>query len=243
MGTVWKWRLSVLFAIACTAPAMASAGNAPALAPPGDKDLAGTHCAIGEEKFLPGDYYYCIASQSYGQHDYANAKRFFTTAASWASKPAQYVLGVMALNGDQQPKNRPLALAWLSLAAERPNSSFKADYQAAYDSATAADRQAAEDLLTKMKPVYADATAAPRAEQRYAQGMAMLARLDSGASTYCMAGIAMQADSAAAASQSCPPIQVVVAGIDRTAAALFDGWAGHVVVGPLQQADGTNGVK
>ncbi|HEV7779552.1 MAG TPA: hypothetical protein VGO76_21970 [Luteibacter sp.] len=243
MKTVSKRWLSVLFAIACTAPVMASAADAPKAAPPSDKDLASTHCVIGEEKFLPGDYYYCIASQSYGQHDYVNAKRFFTTAASWASKPAQYVLGVMALNGDQQPANRPLALAWLSLAAERANSSFKADYQAAYDSATAADQKAAEDLLAKMKPVYADATAASRAEQRYAQGMAMLSRLDTGGSTYCMAGIAAQDESAASASQSCPQIQVVAAGIDRAAVAVFDGWAGHVSVGPLQQAEAPKGVK
>ncbi len=242
MESVSKRWLSVLFAIACAAPMMASAGHAPADPPPSDKDLASTNCAIGEEKFLPGDYYYCIASQSYGQHDYANAKRFFTTAASWASKPAQYVLGVMALNGDQQPKNSPLALAWLSLAAERPNSSFKADYQAAYDSATAADRRAAEDLLAKMKPVYADATAARRAEQRYTQGMAMLARLDAGGGQYCMAGIATQ-DGSAASPESCPPIQVVAAGVDRAAAAVFDGWGSHVSVGPLQQAGTPTGIK
>jgi hypothetical protein len=242
MKTVSKGWLSVLFAMAC-APALASAADAPAAAPPSDKDLARTHCTIGEEKFLPGDYYYCIASQSYGQHDYTNAKRLFTTAASWASKPAQYVLGVMALNGDQQPANRPLALAWLSLAAERPNSSFKADYQAAYDSASAADRKAAEELLAKMKPLYADASAAPRAEKRYAQGMAMLARLDAGGSTYCMAGIAAQDESAASASQSCPQIQVVAAGVDRAAVAVFDGWSGHVSVGPLQEAGAPKSAK
>ncbi len=80
---------------------------------PSDADLANTSCTSGEERFLPGDYYYCLGTQSYGAHRYQKAQKFFTTAASWASKPAQYVLGIMALNGDQQPVNRPLGLGML----------------------------------------------------------------------------------------------------------------------------------
>ena len=200
-----------------------------------DADLANTSCAIGEEKFLPADYYYCLATQSYGEQHFDRAQKFFATAASWASKPAQFVLGIMALNGDHQPVNRPLALAWLTLAAERPQSTFKGAYASAYAGATPAERQAAEKLLMNMRPTYADASAAVRAEKRYAQGMATLERLNAGNGHYCMEGITTPADPSGGDPTQCPPVPAMTKALDQAAAKVFDGWAGHVTVGPLQQ--------
>jgi len=94
--------------------------------PPSDDQLANAKCISGMEKFLPGEYFYCLAAQSYGEKKHRYADKFFKEAASWASKPAQYVLGVMALNGDQQAVNRPLALAWFALASERHTPRFQA---------------------------------------------------------------------------------------------------------------------
>lgn len=216
-------------AAAATAPATPAVNKAPS-----DADLANTSCAIGEEKFLPADYYYCLATQSYGEQHFGRAQKFFTTAASWASKPAQFVLGIMALNGDHQPVNRPLALAWLTLAAERPRSSFGQAYQSAYAHATVAERQAAESLLAKLRPVYADATAAVRAEKRYTQGMAQLAHANAGEGNYCLEGLTTPADPAPDP-QQCLPMQTMVDAIDKQAAIVFDGWSGHVSVGALQQ--------
>jgi hypothetical protein len=231
---------ATLFAASAAAPFMATAQDAPAAAStattPSDADLAATQCAIGEEQFLPGDYFYCLAKQSYGKQQYAYARKFFETAAGWASKPAQYVLGVMALNGDHQAINRPLALAWMTLAAERPNSDFKPAYQAVHDGATAAERKAAEKLLASMRPVYADATAATRAEQRYTQGMNALNRKNAGGSNYCIAGMATLAKPIGDPTQ-CPPIQIMAKAIDRAAASVFDGWSGHVTVEPLQPVE------
>jgi TPR repeat protein len=183
---------------------------------------------------------------TYGQHNYAQSNRFFTTAASWASKPAQYVLGVMALNGDHQPKNRALALAWFALASERHDSRFKAPYEDAYRASTSAERRAAEALLEKMRPIYGDATAAVRAEKRYADGMAMLNRLNVGGNLYCMEGMSTMANLNSDPSQ-CMPTQQVVKTVDRASVNVFEGWAGHVTIGELQQvpptakpSDGTN---
>ncbi|RDS80738.1 hypothetical protein DWU98_12320 [Dyella monticola] len=206
---------------------------------PSDADLAAAHCVIGEERFLPGDYYYCLGGLAYGQHRYSESVHFFTTAASWASKPAQYVLGVMALNGDHQSRNRPLALAWLTLAAERSDSRFRAPYEQLYRASSHAERLAADALLEKMRPVYADVTAAARAEQRYEDGMKWLARMNKGGSTYCMEGMGTLAQPNSAPS-ACPPLQQVSTTIDRRAPAVFEGWAGHVTVGPLQQVSPTN---
>ncbi|HTV84442.1 MAG TPA: hypothetical protein VME63_03510 [Dyella sp.] len=201
---------------------------------PSDKELAAANCIIGEERFLPGDYYYCLGGMTYGQHNYAQSNRFFTTAASWASKPAQYVLGVMALNGDHQPKNRALALAWLALAAERPDSRFKKPYEEVYTASSPAERSAADALLEKMRPVYGDATAAVRAQKRYADGMAVLNRLNNGGSLYCMEGMATLANANSDPSQ-CLPVQQMVKTVDRASVNVFEGWAGHVTVGDLQQ--------
>ena len=211
-------------------PAPKSADTAPS-----DADLASTKCAIGEERFLPSDYFYCLATQSYGEQHYSYAQKFFLDAASWGSKPAQYVLGIMALDGDHQPVNRPLALAWLTLAAERPQSTFKGAYASAYAGATPAERQAAEKLLMNMRPTYADASAAVRAEKRYAQGMATLERLNAGNGHYCMEGITTPADPSGGDPTQCPPVPAMTKALDQAAAKVFDGWAGHVTVGPLQQ--------
>jgi hypothetical protein len=238
------------FSLALTGAASAQDAQAPASPGsaghvPSDADLAAAHCVIGEERFLPGDYYYCLGGLMYGQHRYGESVRFFTTAASWASKPAQYVLAVMALNGDHQPRNRALALAWLTLAAERPDSRFQAPYQQLYKVATQAERRGADGLLEKMRPTYGDATAARRAEQRYIEGMKWLAHMNSGGNQVCMAGMS-SIDRPAANPSACPPVQQVVTTIDRQAATVFEGWSGHVTVGTLQQVDapvGTPGGK
>ncbi|GAB2561176.1 SEL1-like repeat protein [Dyella jejuensis] len=223
--------LAVSHAAATDAPAATSSSGSDYI--PSDADLAAAHCVIGEEKFLPGDYYYCLGGLTYGKHSYRESVRFFTTAASWASKPAQYVLGVMALNGDHQPKSRALALAWFTLAAERPDSRFKTPYEQVYQASTRAERRAADVLLEKMRPTYGDATAAVRAERRYVDGMKWLARMNSGGSQYCMAGLGTL-DRPVTDPLGCPSMQQVVTSVDRQAATVFEGWSGHVTVGPLQ---------
>jgi hypothetical protein len=236
------WKTAGLW-VALSVTSAAWAGAEPPEAPasssssdyvPSDADLAAAHCVIGEERFLPGDYYYCLGGLTYGQQHYSQSVRFFTTAAGWASKPAQYVLGVMALNGDHQPRNRALALAWFALAAERPESRFKAPYDEVYKVSTQAEHRAADELLEKMRPVYGDATAAVRAQNRYTEGMKWLARMNSGGNQYCMAGLGTL-DRPVTNAAGCPPVQQVMTTIDNKAATVFEGWAGHVSVGPLQQ--------
>jgi hypothetical protein len=237
---VGAWLITTL---AFCAPAMA--GDTPA-APahaattettPSDADLAQTVCVPSEEHILPGDFFYCIAERSYGHGDVAESQRFFKEAASWASKPAQYVLGVMALNGDHQPVNRPLGIAWLALASERPNSSFKEAYEAALQSATPSERERSQSLLKDMLPTYGDTVAAPRAERRYADGMARFNHAAArGDGISCMAGEQnLGADPHKNA--HCMASQKMSMALDKAAANVFDGWSGHVTVGDLSTVD------
>jgi hypothetical protein len=239
-----RWRAVLALSAGLTAAAAMAQDVAPSssMSPPSDSQLASARCIIGEEKFLPADYFYCVASQNYGQQRYSYAQKFFREAAAWGSKPAQYVLGVMALNGDQQPVDRPLALAWLSLAAERQRADYLQAYRQLYAQTSAGEHQAAEALLQRMRPVYGDASAATRAETRYHDGMRLLARLGNN-STYCLEGMF---DTAALAGSlppgqapmikptQCPSVQAVAATVDKQAAGVFDGWQGHVTVGALQ---------
>lgn len=216
-----------------TTPAAATSSEAV----PSDADLAKTVCIPTEEHILPGDFFYCIAERSYGHGDVADAQRFFKQAASWASKPAQYVLGVMALNGDHQPVDRALGIAWLALASERPNSNFQQAYQTALQSATPAERQRSQHLLKDMRATYGDSIAAPRAESRYADGMARFSRAATrGDGISCMA-----ADQNLGADPNdnahCMASEKMAMAIDKAAVNVFDGWSGHVTVGDLSPVE------
>lgn len=228
------------FAVFARVP-MSAAADDPAAAtdsPPTNTDLAGITCSIGEERFLPADYYYCLASQSYGYQRYEKAQRYFKTSASWGSKPAEYILGVMALNGDQQPINRPLALAWFALAAERHRADFEKIYKELFASATPEELAASNAMLAELRLTYADDVAAVRAERRYRDSMLMLAH-SGGFGVQCLSGARNRPGSNSDASGSntsvaCVQIQALTRTIDQTAEKVFDGWSGHVTVGQLQ---------
>lgn len=243
IGNTWRAALAAGSLALClvTAP-QAHDASKPA---PTDEQLASTRCIIGLEKFLPADYYYCLASQSYGEKNYGEAQKFFHTAAAWASKPAQYVLGVMALDGDHQPVDRPLALAWMALAAERHTERFSQAYAALRAHLSAQDRATSDKLLQGLRPTYADATAAVRAETRYHDGMHLLQGKGLG-SSYCMQGMFDTADLAGSTigpdqAMRCPPTTVVAEQVDKKAADVFEDWHGHVTVEPLQPVQMKNG--
>ena len=236
-------RTALLILLLCLGVPTLRAQDAQASAsPPSDEQLASAKCISGMEKFLPGEYFYCVAAQSYGENKHRYADKFFKEAASWASKPAQYVLGVMALNGDQQPVNRPLALAWFALASERHTARFQAPYDELKGQLRPAELAKADEYLDAMKKTYADAVAGPRAEQRYRDGVRRLVGA-AASGTYCMEGVrdasqlagagSMDGATISALTSSCVPSQVVVKYVDSKAADVFEDWSGHVSVGAI----------
>ena len=214
--------------------------------PVSDKQLANARCISGMEKFLPGEYFYCLAAQSYGQNQHRYAEKFFKEAASWASKPAQYVLGVMALNGDQQRADAPLALAWFALAAERHTPRFQEPYDQLKATLSAADLAKADAYLASMKRTYGDDAAAPRAEERYRDGINRLPRT-AAETNFCIEGArdyrstagspdAPGGDGGLSTAQACGTKEAVVKYVDSQAVDVFEGWRGHVTVGALAPA-------
>lgn len=124
-------------------------------------------CPGGLERFLPGDYYFCSAARNYWSGNEGLARESLKNAARWASKPAQYALGVMYFNGDHAQKNRPLGLAWLALAAERHDPAYEPAFISAYKQVTPEELAQANAYWKDMKNTYGDSVAAPRAERRF----------------------------------------------------------------------------
>lgn len=124
-------------------------------------------CAGGIERILPGQYYFCAAMRDYGRgHDGLSRERL-RDAAYWASKPAQYVLGLMYYNGDSGPSNKPLGVAWLALAAERHDPRFEPAFAKAFLASTPEERAQANVYWRELREKYSDATAGQRAHRVY----------------------------------------------------------------------------
>ncbi|UPG86370.1 hypothetical protein L2Y94_03140 [Luteibacter aegosomatis] len=124
-------------------------------------------CPGGLERFLPGDYYFCSAARNYWSGYPGMARESLKDAAAWASKPAQYALGIMYFNGDHADRNRPLGLAWLALAAERHDPNYEPAFISAYKSVTPDEMRQANAYWVQLKAKYADDVAAKRAVTRF----------------------------------------------------------------------------
>ena len=84
--------------------------------------------------------------------------------------------------------------------------------------------------------------AAPRAEERYRDGIRRLVG-PAATGTYCIAGVrdasdiggsgSMDAGAISSLAASCPPSPVVVKFVDGKAADVFEDWSGHVSVGAI----------
>lgn len=124
-------------------------------------------CAQGLERLIPGDYYFCAAARDISRGHDGRGRERLNDAAYWASKPAQYVLGLMYFNGDEGPSNRPLGIAWLALAAERHDPRFEPTFVEAYKRASPEERAQANVYWLKLREDYADVVAGQRAHRRY----------------------------------------------------------------------------
>jgi hypothetical protein len=170
MKTGWKllgWM--VLGTIATTS--IAAADDGPASASSSATAEAKIYgCAEGFANILPGEYYACRAKYHFQRKHYGEAVEMLKDAAHWANKDAQYTLGLIYFNGDTPdvPTNRPLALAWFALAAERKSSTdYVQTYAVARQQSSPQDIQTAGELWRKMKLEYGDKVAGLRAIRQF----------------------------------------------------------------------------
>jgi Sel1 repeat-containing protein len=122
-----------------------------------------------EEDGRPGQYYFYKAVDAVKHKQYKFAVDMYETAASWAYKPAAYNLAVMYMKGDGVPVDKPRAMAWAALAAERGDKDYIDARELIYAELTAGEFAQANAIWRDLKKTYADTVALDRAKQRWAQ--------------------------------------------------------------------------
>ncbi len=122
-----------------------------------------------EARFLPGLYYFHKGCDYYKRGQPDAAMHAWEVAAGWAMKDAQYNLGIAYFRGRGIDPDRPRGLAWLALAAERKDEAFETSLAAAWDEATPAEQASANAIWRDLRRHFGDASALPRAQNRYRQ--------------------------------------------------------------------------
>lgn len=122
-----------------------------------------------EEDARPGQYFFYKAVEAIRHRDYQFAIGMYETSASWAYKPAEYNLAVMYFNGEGVAVDKPRAMAWIALAAERTDAEYVAARELIYAHLTTAEFAHANQIWRELKKTYGDAVALDRAKARWAQ--------------------------------------------------------------------------
>jgi hypothetical protein len=152
------------------APQSATAGDAPDYSSDAMSNLP-SQWGFGtpEEDGRPGQYYFIKAVDAAKHRDYRFAIDMYRAAASWAYKPAQYNLAIIYLRGDGVPVDKPRAMAWAALAAERNDADYVEARELIYADLTKDEFAKANEIWRELKPTYGDAVALERAKTRWAQ--------------------------------------------------------------------------
>jgi Sel1 repeat len=117
----------------------------------------------------PGEYYFYKGVEAVRKKDYELAVQMYQVSASWAYKMAEYNLGVMYLHGEGVPVDRPRAMAWIALAAERDNDKYVDARERVYAELTPDEFAKANEIWRDLKPTYGDASALRRAKAQWAE--------------------------------------------------------------------------
>lgn len=158
----------LLLLCVCALAATNAAAQATSDYPLGDMELVS--CGKGSLEYLPGDYYFRAGYSAIQAGNTRKALSMFESSAGWGDKRAMFNLGLILLRGTGTPRNEPLGLAWLALAAERRKDLLQRDTLAsAWQAATPDTRDAATALWNTMKLKYADRVALVRAQTYYAR--------------------------------------------------------------------------
>lgn len=99
---------------------------------------------------------------AYDSHRYADALAQFQRAARYSDKPSQAMIAEMYWRGLGVPQDRPIAYAWMDLAAERLYPNFIAYREAYWQALTPAEQANAISRGQALLAEYGDDAAKPR---------------------------------------------------------------------------------
>ncbi|MGN6518000.1 MAG: tetratricopeptide repeat protein [Dokdonella sp.] len=122
-----------------------------------------------EDAARPGKKFFYTGAYAYREGDYKYAVDMYEVAASWGYKPAQYNLAVMYLKGDGIAVDRPRAMAWAALAAERGDPTYVQARELLYADLSKDEWEQANTIWRDLRRTFGDEVALPRAKARWAQ--------------------------------------------------------------------------
>jgi len=100
--------------------------------------------------------------EAYREGHHGDAFHYFRLASRYADKTSQSLVSVMYWTGDGVTKDRPLAYAWMELAASRGYPELLRQRQLYWDQLSAAERAKARELRPTLEADYGDAVGARR---------------------------------------------------------------------------------
>ncbi|KAF1689353.1 sel1 repeat family protein [Pseudoxanthomonas koreensis] len=156
-------RLAILVLCLAAMPAMASGGRAPEIDP-----------QVMTEGFLaahPDLRWRAEGLRAYEGQDYARALEYFERAARYADKPSQAIIAGMYWEGMGVAQDRPLAYAWMDIAAERLYRDFLLGREAYWNALGEAGRADALRRGQAILAEYGDHVAKPRLEKTLRRAM------------------------------------------------------------------------
>jgi hypothetical protein len=103
--------------------------------------------------------------EAYREADFRKALTYFRRAARFADKPAQGMVAEMLWQGQGTAQDRPLAYAWMDLAAERRYPTMLINRERYWNALSEAERAQALAQGEAVYAQYGDAVAKPRMEQ------------------------------------------------------------------------------
>lgn len=124
---------------------------------------------IGSEGYLaahPDQKFRLLGNDARRNGRLSEAREYFSRAARYADKLSQGAIAEMYWNGEGVPRNRPLAYAWMDLAAERGAQLLLAHRESYWSQMTPAERQQAIHEGEQLYAEYGDAVAKPRLERK-----------------------------------------------------------------------------
>ena len=107
---------------------------------------------------------YRLGLREYRRGDLEKAFRFFRMASRYSDKPSQAIVAEMLWHGKGAELNRPLAYAWMDLAAERGNPRLLVQRERYWEAMSEAERAQALALGKQVYAEFGDAVAQRRLE-------------------------------------------------------------------------------
>jgi hypothetical protein len=125
--------------------------------------------ATDEEALQPGFRDFQRALDAVKRKHFDAAVDLYETSAAWGYKPAHYRLAMLYCIGEGIAVDKPRALAWAALAAERGDEDYADARELIYSELSADEFAQANAIWRGLKRTYGDAVALDRAKHRLAE--------------------------------------------------------------------------